>query len=60
MTNMIAIQKITLPNGKELVFIGPDRIHQRLSGDQDFESVDPRIFDSIRLSRDSEVEGILI
>ena len=53
------IQKLILPNGKQLLFIG-NCVYQRWRDDKEWERIDDRILEHTPLPQSSQVEQIIV
>lgn len=56
--NHLMIEYIIFPEGREFLLVG-QRVYQRTRG-EDWEPIDPDILNTITLTRDASVQGILI
>ena len=53
------IQKVTLSNGKIILFLGSE-VYQRWLGDDEWEKIDPAIFEHTPIPRDAQIEEIMV
>lgn len=53
------IQKVILPNGKEVLFLGLS-VYQRWPDDGEWERIDGCIFEHTPIPRDAQVEGVMV
>ena len=51
------IQKVTLLNGKTILFLGLE-VYQRWPGDDEWERIDHAIFEHTPIPRDAQVEEV--
>ena len=53
------IQKVTLSNGKTILFLGSE-VYQRWPDDDEWEKIDPAIFEHTPIPRDAQIEEIMV
>ena len=57
---MMLLRKVTLPNGKEVLFLGLNVYQRWPKQDDEWEKIDPAIFEHTPISRDAQVEEVIV